>query len=92
MPLYQEVKRLLTQNLAACEWQPGVALPSETRLGERYRVSIGPVRKAIDELLTERILMRQQGCGTFVASHNGRRVLFHFFHIVPAGADLYPRK
>ena len=50
LPLYREVKRLLTQSLAEGEWQPGVALPSETRLGERYRVSIGTVRKAIDEL------------------------------------------
>ncbi len=85
LPLYKEVKRLLTQSLAAGEWQGGVALPSETRLAERYRVSIGTVRKAIDELVAERILVRHQGRGTYVASHNARRMLFHFFHIVPAG-------
>jgi len=84
LPLYKEVKDLLTQSLAAGEWQPGVALPSETRLAERFRVSIGTVRKAIDELVAERILVRHQGRGTFVASHNARRMLFHFFHIVPA--------
>jgi len=84
LPLYKEVKRLLTQSLAEGEWQPGVALPSETRLGERYHVSIGTVRKAIDELVAERILVRHQGRGTFVAGHNARRTLFHFFHIVPA--------
>ena len=85
LPLYKEVKRLLTKSLAEGEWQPGVALPSETRLGERYRVSIGTVRKAIDELVAERILLRHQGRGTFVAGHDARRTLFHFFHIVPAG-------
>ena len=84
LPLYQEVKRLLTQSLADGEWQPGVALPSEAKLGERYRVSIGTVRKAIDELVAERILVRHQGRGTFVAGHSARRTLFHFFHIVPA--------
>ena len=84
LPLYKEVKRLLTQSLAEGEWQPGVALPSETRLGERFRVSIGTVRKAIDDLVAERILVRHQGRGTFVAGHNARRTLFHFFHIVPA--------
>jgi GntR family transcriptional regulator len=84
LPLYKEVKRLLTQSLAEGEWQPGVALPSETGLGERYRVSIGTVRKAIDELVAERILVRHQGRGTFVASHKARHTLFHFFHIVPA--------
>lgn len=85
LPLYKEVKSLLTQSLAEGEWQPGVALPSETKLGERYRVSIGTVRKAIDELVAERILVRHQGRGTFVAGHDARRTLFHFFHIVPAG-------
>jgi GntR family transcriptional regulator len=85
LPLYKEVKRLLTQSLAEGEWQPGVALPSETKLSERFRVSIGTLRKAIDELVAERILVRHQGRGTFVASHNARRTLFHFFHIVPAG-------
>ena len=84
LPLYKEVKRLLIQSLAEGEWQRGAALPSEAGLGERYRVSIGTVRKAIDELVAERILVRHQGRGTFVASHNGRRMLFHFFHIVPS--------
>jgi GntR family transcriptional regulator len=91
LPLYKEVKHLLTQSLVEGEWQPGVALPSEAGLGERYRVSIGTVRKAIDELVAERILVRHQGRGTFVASHNARRMLFHFFHIVPAnGAKVQP--
>ena len=90
-PLYKEVKRLLTQSLAEGEWQPGVPLPSETKLCERYQVSIGTVRKAIDELVAERILVRQQGRGTFVAGHSARRRLFHFFHIVPAdGAKEQP--
>jgi len=92
LPLYKEVKRLLTHSLAQGEWQPGVALPSETRLGERYRVSIGTVRKAIDELVAERILVRHQGRGTFVVGHNAQRTLFHFFHIVPAdGAKQQPQ-
>ena len=85
LPLYKEVKRLLTKSLAEGEWQPGVALPSETKLGERYHVSIGTVRKAIDELVAERILLRHQGRGTFVARHDAQRTLFHFFHIVPTG-------
>jgi GntR family transcriptional regulator len=87
LPLYKEVKRQLTQSLAESEWQPGVALPSETRLGARYGVSIGTVRKAMDELVAERILVRHQGRGTFVASHKAGRTLFHFFHIVPAEGE-----
>lgn len=81
-PLYKEVKTRLTRGLAAGEWKPGEAIPSESRLAERYTVSIGTIRKAIDELVAERILVRQQGRGTFVATHTEDRTLFYFFHLV----------
>lgn len=81
-PLYKEVKTRLTRGLANGEWKPGEAIPSETRLAERFGVSIGTIRKAIDELVAERILLRQQGRGTFVATHTEDRTLFYFFHIV----------
>jgi GntR family transcriptional regulator len=81
-PLYKEVKIRLTRGLAAGEWKPGEAIPSEAKLAERFNVSIGTIRKAIDELVAERILLRQQGRGTFVATHTEDRTLFYFFHIV----------
>ena len=81
-PLYKEVKTRLTRGLAAGEWKAGQAIPSETRLAERFGVSIGTIRKAIDELVAERILLRHQGRGTFVATHTEDRTLFYFFHIV----------
>jgi GntR family transcriptional regulator len=81
-PLYKEVKIRLTRGLAGGEWKPGEAIPSEARLAERFNVSIGTIRKAIDELVAERILLRQQGRGTFVATHTEDRTLFYFFHIV----------
>ncbi|MBI4193929.1 MAG: GntR family transcriptional regulator [Betaproteobacteria bacterium] len=81
-PLYKEVKIRITRSLAAGEWKPGAAIPSEPRLAEQFNVSIGTVRKAIDELVAEKILLRQQGRGTFVATHTEDRTLFYFFHIV----------
>jgi GntR family transcriptional regulator len=81
-PLYKEVKSRLTRSLAAGEWKPGEAIPSESRLAAQFNVSIGTIRKAIDELVAERILVRQQGRGTFVATHTENRTLFYFFHIV----------
>jgi GntR family transcriptional regulator len=81
-PLYKEVKRLLTETLSSGEWKPGEAIPPEWKLAERFEVAIGTVRKAVDELVGENILIRQQGRGTFVAAHNRSRQMFHFFHIV----------
>ena len=91
-PLYKEVKRVLTHSLAQGEWQPGEALPSEAKLAQRYGVSIGTLRKAIDELVAEGVVVRRQGSGTFIASHGANRLMFHFFHVVPrAGEKQYPR-
>jgi GntR family transcriptional regulator len=81
-PLYKEVKRLLTETISTGEWKPGEAIPAEWKLAERFKVAIGTVRKAVDELVSENILIRQQGRGTFVAAHNRARLMFHFFHIV----------
>ena len=81
-PLYKEVKRLLTETVSAGEWKPGSAIPAEWKLAERFKVAVGTVRKAVDELVSENILIRQQGRGTFVAAHNRARLMFHFFHIV----------
>jgi GntR family transcriptional regulator len=90
-PLYKDVKRRMMDALSRGEWPPGDAIPAERRLSERYAISIGTVRKAIDELVAENILIRQQGRGTFVASHNRDRMLFYFFHVVPLeGPKEYP--
>jgi len=90
-PLYKEIKRQMMEALTGGEWKPGEAIPAERRLSERYGISIGTVRKAIDELVAENILIRQQGRGTFVASHTRDRLLFYFFHIVPdSGEKAYP--
>ena len=90
-PLYKDVKRQLMEALTRAEWKPGEAIPSERRLADRFAISIGTVRKAVDELVAENILIRQQGRGTFVASHTRDRLLFYFFHIVPEqGPKEYP--
>ena len=81
-PLYKQVKDSIIQQLVGGEWRPGDKLPSEFDLAARYGVSQGTVRKALDELTAQNLLDRQQGRGTFVASHNPHRALFHFFHLV----------
>ena len=90
-PLYKGVQRALMEQLASGDLKPGQLIPSERQLATEYNVSIGTLRKAIDELVENRILIRQQGKGTFVASHDRERLLFYFFHIVPQkGVKSYP--
>ncbi len=88
---YKEVKNAMLAALSAQEWKGGEVIPSEKRLAERFGVSIGTLRKAIDELVADKILVRHQGLGTFVAQHQRDRHFFRFFRIVRQDGDkTYP--
>ena len=82
-PLYQQIKGLILRGLQAGEWRPGEAIPSEIELAARFKVSQGTVRKAIDELAAENLLMRRQGKGTFVSTHAEERVQYRFLRLTP---------
>jgi GntR family transcriptional regulator len=82
-PLYLQIKGLILQGLQSGEWKPGELIPSEMELAARFRVSQGTVRKAIDELAGENLLMRRQGKGTFVSTHAERQVQYRFLRLRP---------
>jgi GntR family transcriptional regulator len=81
MALYRAAKRALLRAIESGAVAPGAALPSETQLARTLGVSIGTLRRAVDELVAEHILVRRQGRGTFVATHTPDRFLFQFFHV-----------
>jgi len=82
IPLYMQVKDLIVVRVTEGEWAPGDIIPSEMQLARELNVSQGTVRKAITDLVEKNVLVRRQGRGTFVATHDHERALFHFFHIV----------
>ena len=82
-PLYQQIKALITRSLQTGEWKPGEAIPSEMELAARFKVSQGTVRKAIDELAAENLVVRRQGKGTFVATHAEEKIQYRFLRLVP---------
>jgi GntR family transcriptional regulator len=86
-PLYRQIKDLLLEGLRGGEWRPGEAIPSELELAARYGVSQGTVRKAIDELAAENLLVRRQGKGTFVATHGEPQVRFRFLRLTPDSGE-----
>jgi GntR family transcriptional regulator len=89
--LYEQVRARLIEGISKGEWRAGEVVPTEAALAGAFGVAIGTVRKAVDSLVAEQALVRRQGKGTFVAAHDGRRLLYHFFHIVARdGAKEYP--
>lgn len=84
-PLWRLIRDSLEAALAAGEYQAGTPLPSEAKLAARFGCAIGTVRRAVDELVAARALVRHQGRGTFVPDHNPDRTFFYFFHMRPEG-------
>lgn len=82
-PLYRQIKGLILQALDNREWGPGEVIPSEIELASRFNVSQGTVRKAIDEMAAENLLVRRQGKGTFVATHSDPRAFYRFLRLMP---------
>ena len=77
-----QIKALIERSLEAGEWKPGEAIPAEMELAARFGVSQGTVRKAIDALAAENLVVRRQGKGTFVATHTEEHAsIFRFLRI-----------
>lgn len=81
MALYRAVKRSLLESIEAGIHPPGSTLPSEPALAGAFGVSVGTLRKAVDELVAQGLLVRRQGRGTFVAIHTADRSLFQYFKV-----------
>ena len=82
-PLYQQICQSILNSLQAGEWKPQQAISSEMELAKRYNVSQGTVRKAIDALVAENLLVRRQGKGTFVASFDQEQTQYRFMRLHP---------
>jgi GntR family transcriptional regulator len=87
------VKQKITEDLVRGRFPMGQALPAEKDFAKELDVSIGTLRKAVDELVAEGIVTRRQGKGTYVVEHNIKRLLYYFFHIVRHDAEkkVYPK-
>jgi len=80
-PLYRQMKEDLVRRVMSGEWVAGQLVPSETALAQEYSVSVGTARKAIEELVTERLVVRQRGRGTTITRNDERYERFRFYRL-----------
>ena len=66
VPLYQHVMHEIRGKIESGEYQSGSQIPTELELSTDYNVGRVTVRRAIEELVGEGLLTKQQGRGTFV--------------------------
>lgn len=65
-PRYHQLKEIIRERIRNGEWTPGSLIPSERELCERYGISRMTARQSITELVSEGLLYREQGKGTYV--------------------------
>jgi GntR family transcriptional regulator len=68
LPLYHQIKERIRERIAKGEYGADDRVPSENELASHYSVSRNTAKQAIAELVTEGILFREQGRGTFVSA------------------------
>jgi GntR family transcriptional regulator len=71
-PLYLQLRRWIEDAIKRGTINPGDALPSERDLAQRADVSRVTVRKAVQQLVHDGVLVQRQGSGTFVAPETQR--------------------
>jgi GntR family transcriptional regulator len=86
-PLYEQVCALLQQQIASGKWKPRAPLPNELDLARELGVSAGTVRKALDKLGADRIVVRRQGRGTFVVDQAHPKEALRFERLRQGNGD-----
>ena len=69
-PAFKRIKAHVLSQIQAGIWKEGDAIPSEQALASEFGVARMTANRALRELSDDRILVRVQGSGTFVASRN----------------------
>ena len=67
MVQHHRVREILLEKIATGEFVPGEKIPSERKLCEMFSVSRTTIRRAIDALTAEGVLVRIPAKGTYVA-------------------------
>ena len=83
IPVYYQLKNIILKKIQSGEFAQGSLIPSERDLGENLNISRMTVRQALNQLVTEGVLYREKGRGTFVIkSKIEQRNIMSFSEIV----------
>lgn len=84
VPLYEAVKRQVSEAILLGQWPPGTVLPNEVSLARTFGVAVGTVRRALSDLTSEGLLSRRRKTGTVVTGrtpHHSLRFFFQYFRL-----------
>ena len=78
IPLYLQLANFIRDAIERGEYEHDTQIPTESELIQKYQVSRITVRKALDELTEEGLLVRKQGKGTFVSTNKSIQINYPF--------------
>lgn len=94
IPLYLRLRNEFAQHIAGGHWAFGAAIPPETELASKLKVSMGTIRKAIETLVDDGLLVRTRGRGTFIRRPSFEKSLYRAFRSpglpIEAAGEGYP--
>lgn len=79
MPRYEQVRWHILTLLTESKWDENTPLPTEQEFADKYQVSVGTVRKAVEKLVEDGVLNKYQGRGTFLKRPNFESSLLRFY-------------
>jgi GntR family transcriptional regulator len=80
--MHYRLQQAIRRGIETGQWAPGTVIPPERKLAHEFGVSLGTVRTAILNLVSEGLLYRIQGKGTMVAGSKMIRESIRYYHFV----------
>ncbi|MFP7571859.1 GntR family transcriptional regulator [Marivita sp. S2033] len=81
LPKYVQISELLIRDIQSGRLVDGERLPPERDMALGLGISVGTLRKALDELTTQGFLDRVQGSGNYVRARPDARSVYAFFRV-----------
>ncbi|WP_425073650.1 GntR family transcriptional regulator [Sagittula sp. S175] len=81
LPLYLQISEMLIRDINAGRLADGERLPPERDYAERLGISVGTLRKALDQLVEKGLLERVQGSGNYIRAKADVQAVYAFFRV-----------
>jgi len=84
IPLYEQVKRYISELILLGTWEANKVLPNENEMARQFGVAVGTVRRALADLTAEGMLSRRPKTGTVVTGrtpNHSLRFYFQYFRL-----------
>lgn len=91
VPLYEMVKRQISEDVLAGRWKAGDILPGEDALALQYGVAVGTIRRALGDLTAEGMVTRRKRTGTVITGRmpqHSMRFFYQYFRLHRADGKL----